>query len=245
MYHSISAGSEPIAIAPPVFRRQMEILAECGCHGVSLRDYRRWRLGEVDLAEGFVVLTFDDGYEDFATVAFPEISKRGWGCTLFLPTDWIREADAGVGGDGGPTSRFLSWPAVADLARAGVELGGHGVTHADLTTLAGPDARREIVESKRAIEERTAAPVSAFAPPYGRSSRALRQEIAQHYACAVGTHLRLTRPGSPVFDLPRIEMWYFRDPRRWRHYLRSGPTAYFAARKLLRSARTLLMGRKR
>lgn len=243
MYHSISSGPAPIAITPPVFRRQMEILAECGRQGVSLDAYRRWRVGEIDLSDGFVVLTFDDGYHDFATVAFPEIARRGWGCTLFLPTGRIRDAGAADGGEGAPTTRFLSWPAVTDLARAGVELGGHGVTHADLTTLTAPDARREIADSKRTIEERTGAPVSSFAPPYGRSSRALRRAIAEHYACAVGTSFGLARPGSPIFDLPRLEMWYFRDPRRWQQYLRSGPTAYYALRKLFRSARMLILRR--
>jgi peptidoglycan/xylan/chitin deacetylase (PgdA/CDA1 family) len=241
-YHSISEGRGPIAISPEVYRRQMAILAKGGRSAVSLGDYRRWRAGELALPARFVVLTFDDGYADFATVAFPELAARGWGCTLFLPTGKLRE-DAGRDGTAGPpTERFLTWEAVAELARAGVELGGHGITHADLTTLSFEDARREIVDSQRAIEERTGAPARVFAAPFGRQNRTLREVIAQHYSCAVGTALGRAGPSSPLFELPRIEMWYFRDPRRWRRYVDRGPTAYFAVRRLLRGVRRLARG---
>jgi peptidoglycan/xylan/chitin deacetylase (PgdA/CDA1 family) len=85
MYHSISDGPGPTCIAPTTFRRHMAALADCGYHIVSLADIAAWKRGDHGLPERSVALTFDDGYEDFATVVFPELQARGWTVTVFLP----------------------------------------------------------------------------------------------------------------------------------------------------------------
>ena len=87
MYHSIGEGPAPLAIPVPTFRMQLDALAACGLRGVSLREYVRAR--SQPARSSMVVLTFDDGYRDFADVAAPEIVARGWSCTVFLPTDLI------------------------------------------------------------------------------------------------------------------------------------------------------------
>src|SRR5262249_32706715 len=84
MYHSISDGVGPTCIAPVVFRHQMATLAACGYHPVSLTACAAWVRGEGTLPARAVVLTFDDGFDDFATVAFPVLQARGWTATVFL-----------------------------------------------------------------------------------------------------------------------------------------------------------------
>jgi hypothetical protein len=81
--------------------------------------------------------------------------------------------------------------------------------------------------------------VTSFAPPYGKTNAAIRAEIRQHYRVAVGTTLARARHTSDVYNLPRIEMWYFRDPRRWRAYLEGRAEGYFFLRQALRHIRTL------
>jgi peptidoglycan/xylan/chitin deacetylase (PgdA/CDA1 family) len=236
MYHSLSAGAAPVCIAPETFREQLAALAECGYRTVSLAHVAGWLRGESELSERSVVLTFDDGFDDFATVAFPELHARGWTATVFLPSgkvggaaDW--EANA--------PGRLMSWPTVAELARAGIDFGAHTVSHADLTALPPAVAHEEIVGSKRQIEDQLGRPVTSFAAPYGRTTRAVRAEIGRHYAAAVSTRLARVRPASDPHDLPRIEMWYFRNPRRWRAYLQGSARAYFNLRRVLRGLRTL------
>jgi peptidoglycan/xylan/chitin deacetylase (PgdA/CDA1 family) len=232
-YHSLSDGDGPTCISPRIFREQMAVLADLGYRGISLRDFAGWSGG--DGPGRVVILTFDDGFEDFATVAFPELEAHGWGATVFLPAgrvggtdDWER------GGKGHRPQRLLTWETVQELARRGVEFGGHGVTHADLTTLGGEALRAEVAGSKRLIETRGGCRVTSFALPYGRTSGPVRSELRRWYHLAVGTSLSRARATSDVYDLPRLEMWYFRDPRRWRAYLQRGSTAYFVARRALR-----------
>jgi peptidoglycan/xylan/chitin deacetylase (PgdA/CDA1 family) len=232
-YHSISEDHGPTAIGPDVFRRQLATLEDLGYGAVSLSRY----LAACDRGARSVVLTFDDGFEDFAALAWPEILARGWTCTVFVPaakaggiSDWDRLAAT--------TPRTLmSWEAIAELARRGVEVGSHGSTHVDLTTLSLDRAREEIVGSKLRIERETGAPVAAFAYPYGRSSATVRAEVARHYAAAVGTDLDVARPGSNRHALPRIDMWYFQNPRRWRRFLERGTSGYFTLRRGLRRLR--------
>jgi peptidoglycan/xylan/chitin deacetylase (PgdA/CDA1 family) len=188
-----------------------------------------------------VVLTFDDGFEDFAAVAAPELTARHWPATVFLPAgkaggsaDW----EAAGGTRGRP---LMSWATVRDLARCGIEFGAHGISHTDLTTLSPDAARAEVVGSKQRIEDTVGRPVISFAAPYGRTNPAIRAEVRRHFRAAVGTTLAEARPASDPYDLPRLEMWYFRRPRRWRAYL-EGSRGYLRVRQVLRRARTLAGG---
>jgi peptidoglycan/xylan/chitin deacetylase (PgdA/CDA1 family) len=241
MYHSFSEGDSPTCIAPDVFRRQLDGLSECGYVVVTLTEAVGWLQGKGTLPERAVVLTFDDGYEDFATVAYPELQARNWPATVYLPAAELGRAanwDKGPEGMGRP---LMSWATVTELAKGGVDFGSHAVRHVDLTLLAPEAARAEIVDSRPLIEDRIGRPVTSFAPPYGKTSAALRQEIRCHYRAAVGTHLARARLRSDLYDLPRIEMWYFRNPERWRAYLKGRAQGYFTLRQTLRAVRGLVL----
>ncbi len=239
MYHSVSDGEGPTCIAPQTFRRQMEAIAEQGGRGVALAELSGWLRGEGRPDGKPVVLTFDDGFTDFADVVYPELRARGWTATVFLPagkaggfSDW----------DAAPALArrpLLSWAAAAELAALGVEIGAHGVSHADLTALPPEAARAEVADSRRRIEDRIGRPVTSFAAPYGRTNEAVRAEVRRHYRAAVGTELGRARPTSDPHELPRLEMWYFRDPARWQAYL-AGARGYFLLRQVLRRAKRLV-----
>ncbi len=238
MYHSISDGSGPTCIAPAIFVRQMAVIQECGFQVIALSELADWCRGERELSPRSLVLTFDDGYEDFASVAWPELKQRGWSATVFLPTGRVGgEADWDQGADHRP---LMSWDTIAELAREGVDFGGHTIGHVDLTTLPRSVAQVEIVESKRQIEDHVGRPAACFAAPFGRTSADVRSEIGRHYQLAVGTTMARAKRTSNPHDLPRIEMWYYRNITRWRTYLQGGGQAHFQLRRALRRARTML-----
>ena len=244
MYHSISDGPPPLCMSPADFCTQLAVLAEHGYRTISAGAYAAWRRGERLLDGPSMVLTFDDGCADLVTAAAPAIAGRGWEATVFLPA-------ALVGSDGtravgrcriGP---FMSWPAAAALGGAGIELGAHGLTHDDLTGLAPDVARDELHRSGDLIQERTGRAVTTFAPPFGHSNPTLRREIATRYACSVGTTMDRADAAADLYDLPRIDMHYFRAIGRWRDFVARGPTFYFARRRFLRGLRTGLTRRWR
>ncbi len=70
-----------------------------------------------------MLITFDDGYADQYQYAFAILQRYGDVATFFV----------NVGTLGTP--RHMSWDEVETMARAGMSIGCHGVTHADLSEL--------------------------------------------------------------------------------------------------------------
>lgn len=238
MYHSISDAPGPTSMPAETFRAQMETLAACGYRAVSLAAFAAWHAGRADLPPRPVVITFDDGFADFAERALPVLRARGWGATVFLPTGRLGECEDWAGAPA-PPRRLLSWEQVADLAAQGVDFGGHSVTHADLTALPPGEREREIRQCRDDIAQRLNAAPVAFAPPYGRSNGAVREEIRRWYGVSVGTRLERAGRRCDLFDVPRIEMHYFRDLARWRAHLEGRADWYLEARRAARGARRL------
>lgn len=234
MYHSIANGRGPLAIPPGTFRSQLDALAERGFRGVSLRDYLALVDGGHSI-DRIVVLTFDDGYHDCAEVVVPDIESRGWSCTIFVSANLIG-SPSGWDPDGGGKRALIDWTQANDFSLRRIEIGAHGVTHRDLTQMDFGDACREIDTSKRTIEDRIGAPVVSFAAPYGRITPALREHVSRSFQCAVGSDMAVATAASDRYDLPRIDMWYFRNQERWSAYL-DGARAYFAVRRALRRVR--------
>lgn len=66
-----------------------------------------------------------------------------------------------------PVELYMNWRELAELHRAGLEIGAHTITHRSFWTLPGPVAQREILDAKQILERRLGAPVHSFAYPYG------------------------------------------------------------------------------
>ncbi|MBS0563853.1 MAG: polysaccharide deacetylase family protein [Proteobacteria bacterium] len=239
MYHSVSDRGGATAIARRDFAMQMRVLAESGVAVLSLDDWLAAReFGHLPARS--VIITFDDGFQDFAEAAWPAMGRHGFRPIVYLPTGHVG-GEEGWKGIARPPRQLMGWDTIRALATEGVLFGSHTVSHPDLTALDPEAARTELVCAQVAIEDRLARPVMHFAPPYGLSSPALRAEIARHYRTSVGTRLGEAGAGADLHDLPRIEMFYFTDERRWRDHLAGRGGAYLAARRLARAVKAGLM----
>lgn len=233
MYHSIADGAGPTSIAPGVFARQMRALADSGCTVVPFSAVGAWLRERVALPYRPVAITFDDGFADFVPAA-RVLQQHGFHATVFLPTARMGQLED-WSGTGSVPRPLMTWDDVRALARDGVEFGGHSLTHPDLTSLAPDAVEREVRGSRDEIEERLGRPPATFAAPYGASSPAVRQVIARWYAAAAGTDFDRVTPGSDAFDIPRIEMYYFRDGARFGAFLDGRAEWYFRARQAART----------
>jgi peptidoglycan/xylan/chitin deacetylase (PgdA/CDA1 family) len=234
-YHSISREGGPTSIAPETFRMQMDVLVECGFASMTCGDFLDWHSGRDAAATSRALITFDDAYADFASEAFPILRERSFSSIVFVPTGKVGQREDWRGAH--PAARALmTWSTLRDLAAAGVEFGGHGVSHADLTRLTPELRRREIDHCAQELAARIERPVRSFAAPYGHVNRAVLADIARTYEVAFGTRLERVFPTRDRFDVPRIEMHYFRDARRWRDFI-LGEESYFRVRRALRRVR--------
>lgn len=235
MYHSISEGRSPLQIPPGLFVEQMDWLK---------KNARVAPLGEVvdalaqrrPLPERTVVLTFDDGFQDFYSHAAPALRRWGFPATVFLSTahcgktnawelKWVNALP------------LMDWKQIEELAREGIRFGSHTVSHPVLTDLPASEVEREIVESKREIEARTSRSAEYFCYPYGRWNFAVRDIVCAHYRGACSTAARLLDPGADPYALPRVEAYYLRRATCFHSLFTRRFRIYLAARRWARRLR--------
>lgn len=218
---------------------QMRVLSESTVPVLTLDDWvGRHDAGQLPARS--VVITFDDGFQDFADIAWPTMRKHGFRPIVYLPTDYVGRTE-GWRGIASPPRGLMDWETIQSLAAEGVLFGSHTVSHAHLDSLSDTALSEELEVAQEEIEDRLGRPVLHFAPPYGLAGPAVRKRIAEYYRTSVVTRLANVGPVDDLHDLPRIEMFYFTDEARWRDHLAGRGRGYFRKRQLLRKVRSLMI----
>jgi peptidoglycan/xylan/chitin deacetylase (PgdA/CDA1 family) len=107
-----------------------------------------------------------------------------------------------------PGSRLLDWDELREMAAAGIEVGGHSVSHAVLPNLPLDEVRREIAGCRDAIAERLGRPPRHFAYPNGYHSPAVRRAVqAAGFETGSTTEDRENVRGCDLFALRRKVLW--------------------------------------
>jgi peptidoglycan/xylan/chitin deacetylase (PgdA/CDA1 family) len=230
MYHSVSDNlfgkKHPyyqINTSPHIFARQMKWLHEAGYHTLNLGKLRdAFENGGVPPKT--VVITFDDGYEDFYTDAFPSLRRYGYTATVFLATGRIQDTPARIEG-----ADYLTWHEVGELHREGVEFGSHTVSHPDLRSLGPEEIDYELCFSRDTIEDHLGAPVRSFAYPFAfpeedRSFvRFLEDQLKSYgFESGVSTVLGRAESSDSRFFLPRLPVNSWDDYPLFRAKLEGG-----------------------
>ena len=228
-YHSLDDSGSVISVRPELFIRQMEELAGSGIKVVRLAELR-------SSSAPAVALTFDDGFQNFADVAVPALTRHGFPATVFLVTDYAggRNDWAGQWQDI-PRLPLMNWSTIAELSRAGIEFGAHTATHPDLSRLDEASARHEILSSKQRVEDGTGKPALSFAYPYGSMPPTARRIVTQHFACGCSTRLGWVTDSSRPETLERLDVYYLSRLYLFRHLFELPARWYLGFRGILRA----------
>jgi peptidoglycan/xylan/chitin deacetylase (PgdA/CDA1 family) len=200
MYHSVADNDIFFTINPTDFEKQMLYLHTNNYNVVSLENFLN------GFKDGFfkkdtVVITFDDGYADNFSNAFPILKKYNFPATIFLTTGRIGKnyEVRGVPLD------YLNWSQIKEMYNSGlVDFEPHTVNHLKLNSLDKSKQHEEIVESKKMIEKNLNKECRAFAYPYGLYDRDTISILKQSgFMLSFTTQKGLVNLKNNLLELPR------------------------------------------
>jgi peptidoglycan/xylan/chitin deacetylase (PgdA/CDA1 family) len=172
-YHYIRFNPDPrdqlgfnLSVTPRSFKAEMDWLEAHHYHPVDLADLRAYFAGQEDLPAQPVVLTFDDGYEDFYASAWPILRAHGFKAVSYVVPGFLGRKN------------YMTSLQVAELDRAGIEIGSHTVHHADLTRLDPTTLQIELQASRGYLEQLLGHPVLDFCYPSGRFNARVEAAVA-------------------------------------------------------------------
>jgi peptidoglycan/xylan/chitin deacetylase (PgdA/CDA1 family) len=191
------------------FQRQMALLSRLRCNVLSMDAALAALRGERPLPRRSVVLTFDDGYENFYEYAFPVLERYGFPAIVYLVAGSIGRPSSWFAADGRATPPLMDARRILQLRARGVDFGSHGVSHRKLAEIDADAAREEIVESKRLLEALLGEEVRHFCYPYGSHDRATAAMVADAGYLSAVSCLRAAATGRfDPFALPRKAISY-------------------------------------
>ncbi len=212
MYHKInpdpSVGGYGLRVTPRDFEKQVAYLARSGYNSISLADLADHHEKGKPLPPRPVIITFDDGYRDNYTYAYPILKKYGMTATIFVvagTVGGINEFDFNDGRQ--PKNIMAGWRELKEMAEGGITIGAHTLRHPHLANLKPEEARAEILEGKKVLEEGLNRPVDFFAYPYGNFDRSIIDIVRESgFRAAVTTDRGLAKYREGPFTLKRIRV---------------------------------------
>nr|WP_315463932.1 polysaccharide deacetylase family protein [uncultured Rhodoferax sp.] len=208
MYHQIDeppprgTALRGLIVAPSSFQWQMRMLRLLGYRGLSMRDLEPYLHGE--LTGKVVGLTFDDGYQNNLTYALPILKANKFTATCYGVSSMLGGTNAWDAGKVAPKTLmsqndWLSWHS------AGMDVGSHTQSHANLTELTDTEAIKQIKQSKDDLQQMLDAEVRHFCYPYGWFETKHEDMVrAAGYATATSTRRGRVQAGDNPYALKRI-----------------------------------------
>ena len=207
MYHKVSPNrregkAEKLRVTPEKFDRQMGYLFNHGYKTLTVEELMRFREGHLQLPGRNVIISFDDGYRDNFTYAFPILQKYNFTAIIFLVSGYIGSTSEW---DEGGTEPLLSWEEIKEMWQGRVEFGSHSHTHRLLPSLSREEARREIARSKAVIEEKLGCPIDFFSYPWGKFNPEVKDMVKDcGYRAAFSTLSGRNGPREDILALRRV-----------------------------------------
>jgi len=210
MYHSISTDAGPrfrkFTLAPELFAAHLDYVFENKYTPITVAQLAGSMQGDQALLpERPVVITFDDGFQDFYESALPALRKYSFPATLYIVTGLVDGCTTWLRPEGEDKRKMLAWSQIDEIDQAGIECGPHSHTHADLDIVPAELAQREITLSKEVLEQRLGHAVTTFCYPYGHFDTRVREMVEQAgYQAACAVRNAMSHIDDHRFSLARI-----------------------------------------
>ena len=197
MYHHVQNHEEAdndfqarLSISVSEFENQLKYLNENGFTTLTSQ-----KIIKKHVPEKSVWLTFDDGYKDMYTNVLPLMEKYKTKGTFYIITNKV-----GMPG-------YLNWKQIAQLKKAGMEIGCHTKNHYNLTSLSDNFLNEEIITSKQELEKKLKTTIIAFSYPIGKFDEKVKTKVKEvGFKVAVTTQPETANLKKDLIQLPRIRI---------------------------------------
>jgi peptidoglycan/xylan/chitin deacetylase (PgdA/CDA1 family) len=200
MYHSVNPVSDRernrLIVPVEIFDRQMRFLKEHNYNVVSLDSLIPLLEAKKKIPPKTVAITFDDGYKDNYTYAFPILKKYQLPATNFIIVQEV----------GRSQDDRLSWKQIKEMQDSGlIKIGSHSIGPDPLYKMkTEQELRRQIFDSKKILEEKLECKVFAFSYPEGMFDLHMRELVKEAgYKMAVATKPGKEFANNDLFALKR------------------------------------------
>lgn len=204
MYHYISAPPpdadryrKDLSVSPEQFESHLRYLREHGYTSISLSNLVYHLTQGTPLPPKPIILTFDDGYADHYTQAFPLLQKYGFRAAFFIITDFVTEKRPG----------YMTWDQLKELVAAGMEIGSHSRNHPDLRGQPLDYLVWQALGSKEAIEYYLGITPRFVAYPSGRyDDQTIAVFHSAHFWAGLTTTQGTEQRSDRLFELQRLRV---------------------------------------
>lgn len=202
MYHYIDtapanadAVRRDLSVSPAAFIEQVRYLRQNGYETITLAALLDHLESGTPLPPKPIVLTFDDGYDNSYSQAYPVLRSYGFTGVFFVLTDLLGQPG------------YATWPQITEMSQNGMDIQAHGRTHADLAISSAEDVTWQITGSRAALEEKLGRPVQFYCYPSGHyTARTVALLRAQGFRAAVTIAYGATHTLAGAFELDRVRV---------------------------------------
>ena len=235
LYHAVTDRPGPDlatwSVTPERFREHLDCLRDDGRTPLTVSGFVAALTAPEELPKRPVVVTFDDGYADFADAA-EEMAARGVVSTLYVTTGPL----VGSPTVGLPSAPMLTAEQLAPLEALGVEIGAHAHHHHHVDVAPRSVALDEIRRPKAILEDLLGHPIASYSYPHGSYRAAVREQVrAAGYTSACAVRNAFSSVVDNPFSLARLTVRDFTTTSTLRGWLEGRGAPVARDRELLRT----------
>ena len=200
MYHHVSPAAENKInnVTPARFTQQMQFIKGHNYEVITPYEYLAYLRGKQKItSKNMVVITFDDGYKDNFTFAYPVLKENDFPATIFVGVDKLGKEGQ------------LTLNQIKKMQQYGVIFGSHTLNETYLPSLNGKDLEKEIKLSREKLEMITGRQVNIFAYPtggYTKEAQDLLRKSGYLMAFTTNRGFDKSRSNNDIFALRRIKV---------------------------------------
>ncbi|MFR4032961.1 MAG: polysaccharide deacetylase family protein [Streptococcus sp.] len=202
MYHAVhvmdpsEASNANLIVDPDLFEAQIKALSKAGYYFLTPEEAYKAFTENALPAKKVVWLTFDDGNEDFYTIAYPILKKYKAKATNNIITGFVKKGNAGN----------LTVKQMKEMMTHGMSFQSHTVNHPDLSTTDKATQKVELSDSIDFLENKLNTKVNTIAYPSGRYNQTTLDLAKKTYKLGLTTNEGLASAKDGLLSLNRVRI---------------------------------------